>query len=84
MPHHARQMDTLYFYSLRKVHIFGVRRDGQSKHINFLDDEDHTIGQDGSQARGPDSVISMLDWVMSNYETENDVCSIHADNCPGA
>ncbi|XP_052265542.1 uncharacterized protein LOC127868025 isoform X2 [Dreissena polymorpha] len=83
MSHHARQMEPLYFYSLRKVHIFGVRIDGQRKHINFLVDEDQTIGQDGSQAHGPDSVISMLDWVMANYETENDVCSIHADNCTG-
>ncbi|KAH3855624.1 hypothetical protein DPMN_098194 [Dreissena polymorpha] len=77
-------MGPLYFFSLRKVHIFGVRIDSQRKQINFLVDEDKTIGQDGSQAHGPDSVISMLDWVMSNYETENDVCSIHADNCPGA
>ncbi|XP_052274560.1 uncharacterized protein LOC127874348 [Dreissena polymorpha] len=76
-------MGPLYFFSLRKVHIFGVRIDSQRKQINFLVDEDKTIGQDGSQAHGPDSVISMLDWVMSNYETENDVCSIHADNCPG-
>ncbi|KAH3823099.1 hypothetical protein DPMN_124897, partial [Dreissena polymorpha] len=57
-----------------------LAEDGQRKQINFLVDEDQTIGQDGSQAHGPDSVISMLDWVMSNYETENDVCSIHADN----
>ncbi|KAH3873012.1 hypothetical protein DPMN_036237 [Dreissena polymorpha] len=73
MPHHARQTGPLYFPNLRKVHIFGVRIDGQRKQINFLVDEDQTIGQDGSQAHGPDSVISMLDWVMSNYETENDV-----------
>lgn len=29
IPHHLRQMGPLYFQTLRKVHIFGVRSDGE-------------------------------------------------------
>ena len=31
IPHHSRQMGLLYFQTLGKVHIFGVRSDGEPK-----------------------------------------------------
>ena len=64
IPHHSRQMGPLYFQTLRKVHIFGVRSDGEPKQLNFLINEDETIGPDGTSAHGPDSVISMVDWTL--------------------
>ena len=59
IPHHARQMGPLYFASLRKVHIFGMRID--ARQLNFLIDENESIGADGTKAQEPNAVISMID-----------------------
>ena len=83
IPHHSRQMGPVYFTSLRKIQIFGVRIDGQSRQYNFLIDENETIGTDGSNAHGPNAVISMLDYVLDLYGHGECNCIIHADNCPG-
>ena len=44
LPHHARQMGPTYFLQLRRVQCFGVRIDSTSMQLNFLIDEDQTIG----------------------------------------
>ncbi|KAH3792377.1 hypothetical protein DPMN_145872 [Dreissena polymorpha] len=43
----------LYFLTLRKVQIFGVQ-------LNFLIDEDQTIGKDGKTSHGPDATLEQL------------------------
>ncbi|XP_078328084.1 uncharacterized protein LOC144623518 [Crassostrea virginica] len=83
IPHHAWQMGPLYFQTLRKVHIFGVRSDGEPKQLYFLINENETIGPDGANVHGPDSVISMLDWALENHHSGETSCTIHADNCCG-
>ena len=45
IPHHYRQMGPLFFLSLRKVQLFGVRLDGSSQQLNYLIDEDQSIGR---------------------------------------
>uniref|UniRef100_A0A8W8N980 DUF7869 domain-containing protein n=1 Tax=Magallana gigas TaxID=29159 RepID=A0A8W8N980_MAGGI len=70
-------------FTLRKVHIFGVRSDGEPKQLNFLINENETIGPDGTKVHGPDSVISMLDWALQNHNSDETSCTIHADNCCG-
>ena len=83
LPHYSRRIGPLYFLTLRKVQIFGVRVDSIPRQLNFLIDEDQSIGMDGKTTHGPDAVLSMLDWALQNYESDADTCSIHADNCPG-
>ena len=83
IPHFSRQMGPIYFMSLRKVQIFGVRIDGLPKQLNFLIDESETMGIDGTQTHGPNAVISMLDMVLDTHGRGESTCSIHADNCPG-
>ena len=83
IPHFSRQMGPLYFLTLRKVQIFGVRLDGLPRQFNFLIDEDQTIGSDGKSCHGPDSVLSMVDWTLQNYANQTKALSIHSDNCPG-
>ena len=83
LPHHSRQMGPVYFLSLRKVHIFGFRIDGTPKQLNFLINEDESIGQDGTCAHGPDSVISMIDWALATHGCGETKCTFHADNCGG-
>ncbi|KAH3708483.1 hypothetical protein DPMN_067935 [Dreissena polymorpha] len=78
IPHHARQMGPLYFASLRKVHIFGMRIDGQSRQLNFLIDENESIGADGANAQGPNAVISMIDYALNTHGCEDLSCTIHA------
>ena len=84
IPHHARQMGPLYFTTPRKIQIFGFRIDGIPKQLNFLIDENETIGKDGASSHGPDAVISMIDWALTEHGSSERKCAMHADNCPGA
>jgi len=83
LPHFSRQMGPLYFLTLRKIQIFGVRLDAEPLQLNYLVDEHQTIGRDGKESHGPDSVISMLDWTLQQHTASGTSLSIHADNCPG-
>lgn len=83
IPHHARQMGPAYFTTLRKVQLFGFRDDGIPEQLNFLIDENESIGLDGSLTHGPDAVISMVDMALSRYSQPGSSFGIHADNCPG-
>ncbi|XP_060600079.1 uncharacterized protein LOC132753609 isoform X1 [Ruditapes philippinarum] len=83
LPHFSRQMGPLYFLTLRKIQIFGVRLDGMPHQLNFLIDEDQTIGPDGKGTHGPDAVLSMVDWTLQNHANQTPALSIHSDNCPG-
>ena len=38
-----------------------------TKATEFLIDENETIGKDGASSHGPDAVISMIDWALSEY-----------------
>ena len=51
--------------------------------MNFLVDENETIGKDGKQTHGPNAVISMLDYILETQGREERSISLHADNCPG-
>lgn len=83
LPHHVKQMGPLYFLTLRKVQIFGIRTDGIPVQRNFLIDEHQTIGQDGRETHGPNAVISMLDFHLNKFAYGENVASFHADNCSG-
>lgn len=61
IPHHSRQVGPLYFKVCRKIHVFGICCDSNRKQINYLIDEDNSIGVNGANTHGPNSVISMLD-----------------------
>ncbi|XP_056000513.1 uncharacterized protein LOC130048183 [Ostrea edulis] len=83
LPHHARQIGQLYFTTRRKIHLFGVRLDGLSMQLNYMMDEDETIGTDGSLAHGPISVISMVHHALQTHGLGEIDCCLHADNCGG-
>ena len=83
IPHHARQMGPLYFLTPRKVQVFGFRNDSVSQQLNYLIDEDQTIGQDGKQTHGPNAVISMVDNGLTRCSFEEPTFKLHADNCGG-
>lgn len=83
LPHHARQMGPTYFVMLRRVQLFGVCIDSASIQLNFLVDENQTIGQDGTLTNGANAVISMLDYTFNEYGFGEKSCSLHADNCSG-
>lgn len=44
LSHHSRQMGPTYFAQLRRIQVFGVRIDSVSKQLNFIVDENQTIG----------------------------------------
>ena len=67
IPHHARQVGPLYFLNARKVLIFGVTMEGTKSQLNFLVDEDQTIGPDGTGCKGPNGVLSMLHHALTRW-----------------
>ena len=61
-----------------------VWRERQSSTVyNYLIDENCTIGVDGSQSNGPNTVISMLHHAFQEYGLGEIACHIHCDNCAG-
>ncbi|KAJ8317541.1 hypothetical protein KUTeg_005445 [Tegillarca granosa] len=83
LPHYSRQMGPIYFITPRKTHIFGFRIDGTSEQLNFLIDESQTMGEDGKDCHGANTVISMVDYALSTKGFGEQECGIHADNCGG-
>ena len=83
IPYHARQPGPVYYKCATKIHIFGVSNEGLPKQVNYLIEESQTIGQNGKQAHGPNSVISMLHHYFTNHALKEKVCVLHADNCAG-
>lgn len=61
IPHHSRQVGPIYFKVCRKIQLFGICCDSDRKQINYLIDEDNSIGYNGASTHGPNSDISMLD-----------------------
>jgi hypothetical protein len=83
IPHHFRQVGPLYFLNPRKIQLFGVRVEGSPVQLNYLLDEDQTIGMDGAGSKGPNGVLSMLDNALSRQGLGEVECHLHADNCAG-
>lgn len=80
---HSRQMGLTSVAQLRRIQVFGVRLDSVAKQLNFIVDENQTIGPDGTQTNGPNAVISMLDHALTEHSFGERKCTLHADNCPG-
>ena len=83
LPQHARQAGPIYFETPRKVQIFGVCIEGIYKQLNYMLDEGETIGTDGTQTHGPNSVISMIHHALETSGFGEMACVLHADNCGG-
>ena len=83
IPHHARQVGPLYFKTPRKIQIFGICCDSNRKQHNYLIDEDNSIGTNGANTHGPNSVISMLDHYFRTHNLHETRCHLHCDNCVG-
>ncbi|KAK3082426.1 hypothetical protein FSP39_014609 [Pinctada imbricata] len=83
IPHHARQEGQLYFTSPRRVQLFGVCIEGAGSQINYLIDENKTIGKDGANTHGPNTVLTLLHHALSHYSFGENACNMHCDNCFG-
>ena len=49
----------------------------------YLFDESQSIDVNGSNAHGPNSVVSMLHHFFENHSGHEPECHLHADNCVG-
>lgn len=83
LPYSARQVGPVYFKTPRKVQIFGVNSEAVPKQINYLIDEAETIGPNGKNSHGANSVISMLHHFFERHGHGEKECVCHADNCCG-
>ena len=83
LPQVARQIGPIYFKVPRKVHIFGINNEALPHQLNYLLDEADTIGMDGKNSHGPNSVASMLHHYFSRHGLKKRECYLHADNCSG-
>ena len=83
ISHHSRQVGPLFFETPRKIQIFGICMEGSGSQYNYLIDEDQTIGKDGKNAHGPNTVISILHHHFKNHGMGEKCAVLHCDNCPG-
>ena len=83
IPHHSRQVGPIYFKVCRKIQLFGICCDSDRKQVNYLIDEDNSIGFNGANTHGPNSVISMLDHYLTKHSLHEKKCHFHCDNCVG-
>ncbi len=82
-PYSYRQVGPIYFKTPRKVQSFGASNEGASKQVNFLADEDQTIGEDGSLSHGANAVLRQLDYYWDTYSYGEEKMTILRDNCCG-
>ena len=83
IPHHARKVGALYFKVPWRIQIFGVAEEAIPKQINFLVDENETIGPDGSKSHDPNSVLSMLHYYLSHNSPGKPNRGLSCNNCCG-
>ena len=83
LPHTARQVGPLYFKTPRKVQIFGVNVEAIPKQVNYLIDENETIGENGKNSHGPNTVVSLLHHFFEVHGSGEKECFCHCDNCGG-
>ena len=59
------------FHSFSTVrNLFGFRIDGIPEQLNFLFDENKTIGKDVTMTHCLNSVLPMLDWTMQTHRAD--------------
>lgn len=78
LPQFADQTKEMYYFSLRKLHVFSIRDDGAHTQYNYLYDE-------GEGGKGANYVVSLLFHFLQHRpdETAAIVMHLHADNCCG-
>jgi len=78
IPNFADMTKDMYFLSLRRIHIFSIRDDGDEKQFNYLYDE-------GDGGKGANHVISMLFHFLHHRPRHFATLTVHlhADNCCG-
>ncbi|WAR05741.1 hypothetical protein MAR_021110 [Mya arenaria] len=77
LPHPSRQIGPMYFVTPRKVHCFGFRGNALPIKYKFLK------VQDGGGIHGPDAVILLLDYPLTEFVHGKRVTTLHVDNCSG-
>lgn len=60
------------------------KKEGTAEQYNYLIDENNTIGTDGSQSHGSNTVIYILHHAFQHYGFGEMACHIHCDNCAGS
>ena len=83
VPYHARQVGPLFFKVPLKVQPFGICKDSNNTQINYMFDESQSIGVNGSNAHGPNAVVSMLHHYFEHHSGHEPEYHLHADNCVG-
>jgi len=80
IPQLQNTPSTFYFKTRRKIDIFGISNERETENgsiqLNFLIDECFKI------KKGPNTVITMLDYYIHNYIQEGKHLILYADNCP--
>ncbi len=78
LPNFADMTKDMYFFSLRNIHVFSIRDDGNGNQFNYLYDE-------GDGGKGANYVISMLFCFLMDRPQHFAALTIHlhADNCCG-
>lgn len=77
LPHLVNEPGIFYFKSRRRSEVFGIVNEKMKKQMNYIIDEGFTIG------KGPNSVISMIDYYLNQNIPTGSNLVFYCDNCPG-
>jgi len=77
LPHLIDQPASFFFKTLKKVDLFGIADENNNSQLNFLIDEGFRI------KKGPNSVISMLDYYLRTLIKKGSSLILYCDNCGG-
>ena len=75
VPHLIETPGIFFFKTRRKIDLFGITNESTDRQLNFLIDEPFKI------SKGPNSVISMLDYYIKRNIPEGVKLIFYADNC---
>jgi hypothetical protein len=75
VPHLIETPGIFFFKTRRKIDLFGITNESTDRQLNFLTDEPFKI------SKGPNSVISMLDYYIKRNIPEGFKLILYADNC---
>ncbi|GAU87438.1 hypothetical protein RvY_00276 [Ramazzottius varieornatus] len=63
--------------------LFGLVDESRSHNNFFMFDGENSIGVDGQNTYGPDAVLSMLNFYLSQHFNGEEILIIYCDNCRG-
>src|SRR6266542_5469601 len=77
MPHSDQQLSKIYYFSLYKVHLFGIQDKAVREKINYVLNEDEIIG------KGSNGILNIIFDEIKKLNKDEKHLKITCDNADG-